>query len=328
MSRKHRVQTLAATTLDPMGDWYTVGLALGLGVALGTLFAGVFAGGAAGRLAAVALGFAGGALAGVLVEDWEELVGGAVGGVIGGAAAAIVVAGALRRGGTRGGLALIVAGVAAGIAALAFVPVLGYLEAVLLPSWPCASAVRSPSATPASGRLPEIECPKKLILIVIDGLTPSMLEETLGRQTAPSLTLLAEHGRYRRAVSTFPSLTPGLPLDARHRSPAGRARDSASRLVPPRRATARRVRLLVRGRARCRDEAVARGHRLGPEREPSREAGRHALRGARGRRPRCRGREHHVLPRAHAPPPDRSLASPGPPTGRAASSSTTSSNPT
>jgi predicted AlkP superfamily pyrophosphatase or phosphodiesterase len=49
---------------------------------------------------------------------------------------------------------------------------------------------------------------KKLILIVIDGLTPSMLEETLGRQTAPSLTLLAEHGRYRRAVSTFPSLTP------------------------------------------------------------------------------------------------------------------------
>ena len=35
-----------------------------------------------------------------------------------------------------------------------------------------------------------------------------MLEETLGRQTAPSLTLLAEHGRYRRAVSTFPSLTP------------------------------------------------------------------------------------------------------------------------
>jgi hypothetical protein len=56
--------------------------------------------------------------------------------------------------------------------------------------------------------LPETRETKKLILIVIDGLTPSMLEETLGRQTAPSLTLLAEHGRYRRAVSTFPSLTP------------------------------------------------------------------------------------------------------------------------
>ena len=49
---------------------------------------------------------------------------------------------------------------------------------------------------------------KKLILVVIDGLTPSMLEDTLERRTAPSLALLAEHGRYRRATSTFPSLTP------------------------------------------------------------------------------------------------------------------------
>ena len=49
---------------------------------------------------------------------------------------------------------------------------------------------------------------KKLILVVIDGLTPSMLEDTLERGTAPSLGLLAEHGRYRRAISTFPSLTP------------------------------------------------------------------------------------------------------------------------
>ncbi len=49
---------------------------------------------------------------------------------------------------------------------------------------------------------------KKLILIVIDGLTPSMLEDTLERGVAPSLGLLFEHGRYRRAISTFPSLTP------------------------------------------------------------------------------------------------------------------------
>jgi predicted AlkP superfamily pyrophosphatase or phosphodiesterase len=49
---------------------------------------------------------------------------------------------------------------------------------------------------------------KKLILIVIDGLTPSMLEDTLERGVVPSLGLLAEHGRYRRAISTFPSLTP------------------------------------------------------------------------------------------------------------------------
>ena len=43
---------------------------------------------------------------------------------------------------------------------------------------------------------------------MIDGLTPSMFEETLDRGTAPALALLAEHGRYRRAISTFPSLTP------------------------------------------------------------------------------------------------------------------------
>jgi predicted AlkP superfamily pyrophosphatase or phosphodiesterase len=49
---------------------------------------------------------------------------------------------------------------------------------------------------------------KKLILVVIDGLTPSMLEDTLDRRTAPALALLAEHGRYGRAISTFPSLTP------------------------------------------------------------------------------------------------------------------------
>jgi len=49
---------------------------------------------------------------------------------------------------------------------------------------------------------------KKLILVVIDGLTPSMLEDTLERGVAPSLGLLAANGRYRRAISTFPSLTP------------------------------------------------------------------------------------------------------------------------
>ena len=35
-----------------------------------------------------------------------------------------------------------------------------------------------------------------------------MLEDTLERGVAPALGLLAEHGRYRRAISTFPSLTP------------------------------------------------------------------------------------------------------------------------
>jgi hypothetical protein len=46
--------------------------------------------------------------------------------------------------------------------------------------------------------------PQPVVLIIIDGLTPSMLEAT----DAPALRFLLEHGEYRRAVSTFPSLTP------------------------------------------------------------------------------------------------------------------------
>ena len=45
---------------------------------------------------------------------------------------------------------------------------------------------------------------KPVILIVIDGLTPTMLEAT----DTPMLRFLLDHGTYRRSVSTFPSLTP------------------------------------------------------------------------------------------------------------------------
>ena len=49
---------------------------------------------------------------------------------------------------------------------------------------------------------------RKVVLAIVDGLTPSMLEGSLGTPTAPWLTRLAEHGTYSRAVSVFPSLTP------------------------------------------------------------------------------------------------------------------------
>jgi len=45
---------------------------------------------------------------------------------------------------------------------------------------------------------------KPVVLIVIDGLTPSMFEAA----DTPALRFLGEHGTYRRAASTFPSLTP------------------------------------------------------------------------------------------------------------------------
>jgi hypothetical protein len=49
---------------------------------------------------------------------------------------------------------------------------------------------------------------RRVILIVIDGLTPSMFEAAIGDGRTPALSFLAEQGRYSRAVSTFPSLTP------------------------------------------------------------------------------------------------------------------------
>ncbi|MBD0317189.1 MAG: alkaline phosphatase family protein [Thermoleophilia bacterium] len=49
---------------------------------------------------------------------------------------------------------------------------------------------------------------KKLILVVIDGLTPAMLERGLGEGRVPSLAHLVENGTYVRGVTTFPSVTP------------------------------------------------------------------------------------------------------------------------
>jgi predicted AlkP superfamily pyrophosphatase or phosphodiesterase len=48
---------------------------------------------------------------------------------------------------------------------------------------------------------------KKLILVVIDGLTPDVFE-AVDDASAPTLAALAAAGNYRRAFSTFPSLTP------------------------------------------------------------------------------------------------------------------------
>ena len=49
---------------------------------------------------------------------------------------------------------------------------------------------------------------KNVVLIVIDGLTPAMLEAAVESKDVPALRFLFEHGEYRRAVTTFPSLTP------------------------------------------------------------------------------------------------------------------------
>jgi hypothetical protein len=49
---------------------------------------------------------------------------------------------------------------------------------------------------------------KKLILVVIDGLTPAMLERGIEERRVPALAHLVERGTYARGVTTFPSVTP------------------------------------------------------------------------------------------------------------------------
>jgi hypothetical protein len=112
-----------------MGGWYTIGILAGLGAAFGILAAALVP---RFVIAAVA-GAVAGAVVGYFVFGWPEAIAGGVGGVLGSAGATPVVAGALRRGGTRGGTALLVGLAALVVAALAFVPVLGYLEAAALP---------------------------------------------------------------------------------------------------------------------------------------------------------------------------------------------------
>ena len=106
------------------------------------------------------------------------------------------------------------------LAALALVPVVGYLEAVAC----CCSRARLAAGAERYAGLrsrardyvarrhcwPRALVPdrKKLVLVVIDGLTPSVFEDAVEDGTAPALTLLAEHGSTAAAISAFPSLTP------------------------------------------------------------------------------------------------------------------------
>jgi len=113
-----------------VGDWYTIGILVGLGASIGVACTAALRRPVAGLVVAavvtVTLGFAFG--------QWDEAAGGFAGSISGAIGAAPLVAGTLRRGGTRGGTATLLALVSLVGAALAFVPVLGYLEAVAVPA--------------------------------------------------------------------------------------------------------------------------------------------------------------------------------------------------
>jgi hypothetical protein len=123
-----------------MGAWYWIGVFAGIGVAIGILVAGIYPRAA---VAAVVAAVGGAALAFGL-HGWVEAIGGGVGGLAGGFGAAPVAAGALRRGGTRLGIGGLMALAAIAAAALAFVPILGYFEVILMP----ALAIRVRRQTP------------------------------------------------------------------------------------------------------------------------------------------------------------------------------------
>jgi len=112
-----------------VGDWYTVGILVGVGAALGIAAAAIL-----GRvLAALVVAAVIAVAIGLALWQWDEAVGGLVGAACGSVGAAPLVAGTLRRGGTRGGTALLVSLAALVVAGLAFVPVVGYLEALAVP---------------------------------------------------------------------------------------------------------------------------------------------------------------------------------------------------
>lgn len=117
-----------------MGEWYWIGLCTGLGVASGVLAAALIGWARVGAAAAIALGAAAGVGIGFALKNWDEALGGGLGGLSGGLGAGQLVRGTLRRGGTRGGTATLVGGGALLLAACAAIPVVGYLEALVVPA--------------------------------------------------------------------------------------------------------------------------------------------------------------------------------------------------
>jgi hypothetical protein len=113
-----------------MGGWYWIGVCAGLGAAVGVLLAGV-----AGRAhVAAALAAAAGVGIGFAVHDWRsggwaDVAVGAIGGLLGG---------------TRAGTGVLVGGAALMVAGLAWVPVLGYVEALALPALAARLRYRAP----------------------------------------------------------------------------------------------------------------------------------------------------------------------------------------
>jgi hypothetical protein len=127
-----------------MGSWYWIGVCAGLGVAVGVVCAGLFAGTRIALTAALVLATGLGVAIGFGLGEWDEAIGGGAGGALGAIGAAQLVMGTLRRGGSRFGTAVFVGVAALVLGALAWIPIVGYLEAAVVPAFAARLRGRSP----------------------------------------------------------------------------------------------------------------------------------------------------------------------------------------
>ena len=127
-----------------MGSWYWIGVCAGLGVSVGVRLGGLFAGTRIALTAALVLAAGAGVAIGYALGQWDEAIGGAVGGMLGAVGAAQLVMGTLRRGGARFGTAIFIGLAALVLAALAWIPIVGYLEAALVPAFAARLRGRAP----------------------------------------------------------------------------------------------------------------------------------------------------------------------------------------
>jgi hypothetical protein len=136
--REGNVRYASADTVRGMGTWYWIGVCVGIGVAVGVLHAAFWG---KGRESAILVSFSAvviGLLLGWVVSNsepgtWADRGGAVAGAMLGLIGAVPVVVGALRRGGTRSGTVLLLAGAALVLAGIAFIPVAGFLIAIVLP---------------------------------------------------------------------------------------------------------------------------------------------------------------------------------------------------
>lgn len=116
----------------------------GLGVAVGVFLAALFAGTRIGLTAALVLAAGIGVAIGFGLGQWDEAIGGGAGGVLGAIGSTQLASGTIRRGGARFGIAVFFGLAALVLAALAWIPIVGYLEAVLVPAFGARLRGRTP----------------------------------------------------------------------------------------------------------------------------------------------------------------------------------------